>query len=180
MNGLIEQVVKKEKSPRYYINVLLIILGALAVPSILIAFAFITGPAYLAYLAIFAFLFMIYFAWLMISSLKVDYEYAFISSSLNISKIIAKRKRKIIVKVDVKSFDDFFRYDDKTMGEKKFTKIYRAAGNEFSPENYVASFHSEAKGRCAIIFTPNDELIDAMKPYFNNELRKKMFKENRL
>ena len=38
----------------------------------------------------------------------------------------------------------------------------------------------EAKGKCAILFTPNDKLLAEMKPYFNNDLRKKLFVNKQL
>ena len=180
MNELTEQVVKKQKDARYYINVLLIVLAAIAIPATLIVFAYITGPAYLVYLALFAAMFCIYGVWFFVTSLRIEYEYAFLLSTLRIDKIIAKRRRKLIVKVDVKTLDDFFPYSDEEMSAHKFTKIYRACNNEFDKANYVASFHNEAKGRCAIIFAPNEEFVAAMKPYFNTGLRKKLFKENRL
>ena len=61
------------------------------------------------------------------------------------------------------------------MSSRKFNKVYHVSGKEFSEENYVACFHNEAKGKCAIIFTPNEKLLEGMKPYFSNELRKKLF-----
>ena len=179
MNDLTEQLVKKKKNAKYYINVFLIIFAAIAIVATLIIFAFITGPAYLVYLAMFAGMFSIYGVWYFITCLRVEYEYSFLPTTLRIDRIISKRKRKPMLKIDIKLFDDFFKYTDAEMSKRKFTKIYRAAASEFGEENYVACFHSEAKGKCALIFTPNDQLLDAMKPFFNNDLRKKMFLENR-
>ena len=179
-NQLIEQVVPRFKGARYRLNVALILLGVVAVPGIFVALAYITGVAYLIYIGLFALLFCIYGAWYFITSLRVEYEYAFLSSVLRLDKVIARRKRKAIVKVDVKILDDFFRFSDDEMTKRRFAKIYHAEGKEFSEENYVASYHSEAKGKTAIIFTPNEQLIEAMKPYFSSELRRKLFKENRL
>ena len=110
----------------------------------------------------------------------MEFEYSFLSSVLRIDRIIAKRKRKPIVKVDVKRFDDFFPYSDSEMDKRKFNKIYHAAHEEFSEENYVASFRDEGKGKCAIIFTPNEDLLNEMKLYFGNELRKNLFKNKQL
>ena len=179
-NPLVEQIVKKEKNVRYYLNVLFIILAAIAIPATLIVFAYITGPAYLVYLALFAAMFCIYGVWFFITSLRVEYEYAFLSSTLRIDRVIAKRKRRPLLKVDVKKFEDFFPYSDEEMSKRKLAKIYRAAGNEFSAENYVAVYRHEGRGKCAIIFTPNEKLLGAMKPYFSSDLRKKMFQEKRL
>lgn len=173
----VEQVVKKEKSVKYYLNVVLIIVGAIAIPGILIALAYIISLPYLIYLALFAFLFCIYGVWFFITSLRVEYEYAFLSSVFRVDKVISRRKRRPVVKVDVKMLEDLFPYSDEKMSEKKFAKVYNVAAREFSTDNYVAVYHSEAKGRTAIVFTPNEKMLEAMKPYFNNNLRKKLFLE---
>ena len=177
-NYPVEQIVAKERGVKYYLNVTLIILAALAIPGILIALAYIINLPYLIYLALFAFLFCIYGVWFFITSLRVEYEYAFLSSVFRVDKVISKRKRRPVVKVDVKTLDDFFPYSDEKMSAKKFAKVYHVAAREFSPDNYVAVYHSEAKGRCAIVFTPNEKMLEAMKPYFNGNLRKQLFLEN--
>ncbi|MBQ4238949.1 MAG: hypothetical protein II698_06550 [Ruminococcus sp.] len=180
MDTLIEQVVPKSKNAGYGVKIALIILIAIAIPATFVIIAKITGIAYLAVIGMFLLLFTAYGAWYFITSLKVEYEYSFLSSTLRIDKIIAKRRRRAIVKVDVRKFDDFFPYSDKEMNSHKFNKVYRASTKEFSEENYVAAYHDEAKGKCAILFTPNDKLLAEMKPYFNNELRKKLFVNKQL
>lgn len=179
MDGLLEQVVKKKKNYKYYLNVFLIILATFAIPGTFILIGLMIQRAYLIYIAFFALLFCIYGAWFFITSLRVEYEYALLSSTLRIDKVISKRKRRSILKVDVKSFDDFFRYSDEEMSKRKFNKVYHVGAEEYSEENYVACFHSEAKGKCAVVFTPNEELVTAMQRYFGNELKKKMYFEKK-
>ena len=178
--ALTEQVVQKERGAKYGVNIALIILGAITIPAAFIIIALVTKFAYLAYIGLFLFLFTAYGAWYFITSLKVEYEYAFLSSTLRVDRIIAKRKRKPVVKVDVKKFTDFFPYNDKEMDQHRFNKVYHASAKEFSEENYVAAFRDDAKGKCALIFTPNEELLNSMKPYFDNELRKKLFLAKKL
>lgn len=179
MDNLIEQVVPKARDAGYRIRIVLIILLAIGIPAALVVAAELTKTAYLAIIAMFLLLFCIYGAWYFITSLNVEYEYSFLSSTLRVDRIIAKRKRKPIVKVDVKKFDDFFPYTDSEMSKHKFNKVYHASAKEFSEENYVACYHDEAKGKCAILFTPNEELIEGMKPFFGNELRKKLYFGNK-
>lgn len=175
MNELHEQVVPRTKDVKYGIKIALIIIGAIGIPAFLIALSFITGLMYLIVVAFFAFLFCCYGVWFFITSLNVDYEYAFLSSVLRIDKVIAKRRRRKMLKIDVSKFEDFFPYSDKEMSSRKFKKIYRACGHEFSEDNYVACFHADARGNCALIFTPNEEFINGMKPYFSADLKKKLF-----
>lgn len=179
-NALIEQVVPKAKGAGYGVKIALIILIALGIPATLVIIAKLTSIAYLAVIAGFILLFTAYGAWHFITSLNVEYEYAFLSATLRIDKIIAKRRRRPVIKIDVRKFDDLFRYDDKEMTRRQFNKVYRASTKEFSEENYVASFHDEAKGKCAILFTPNEKLLEGMKPYFNNDLRKQLFLNKQL
>ena len=175
MENLVEQVVKKEKDFKYYLNICLLVLAALGIPGIFVMLSFITGVRYLIVVAFFLLLFSVYGLWWAISSLKVDYEYACLSSTLRFDKVIAKRRRKPIVKFDIKSAADFFPYDDKEMGKRKISKVYRASAKEFSEENYVIIFRHEARGECAVIFTPNEQLLEAIKPYFSAELKKKLY-----
>lgn len=175
MDNLIEQVVPKKRDGGYVARIIIIILIAIGIPGILILIAELTKTAYLAIIALFVLLFCIYFAWYFISAQKVEFEYGFLAATLRIDRIIAKRKRKPVVKVDVKKFDDFFPYSDTEMNKRKFNKVYHAAAEEFSEDNYVACYRDDAKGKCAIIFTPNEELLNEMKIYFSNELRRKLF-----
>ena len=175
MDNLIEQVVPKKRDTGYVIRIIIIILIAVGLPAVLILIAELTKTAYLAIIALFLLLFCIYGAWYFITSQNVEYEYSFLSSVLRIDRIIAKRKRKPVVKIDVKRLDDLFPYTDSEMNKRKFNKVYHASAEEFSEKNYVACYHDEAKGKCAIIFTPNEKLLEEMSHYFGNELRKKLF-----
>lgn len=131
MDGLVEQVVKPEKNAKYYIKIILIILIALLIPTTFIVVAEIIKLGYLIYIALFSLFFCIYGAWYFISSSKIEFEYALLSSTFKVDKIIAKRKRKKILKVDVKRFSDMFRYDDKQMSKYRFTKVYNVGKKSF-------------------------------------------------
>ena len=175
MGNLVEQLVPKQKDVKYWLNIFLIILAAVGLPGILVALSFITGVRYLIVAAFFVLLFCIYGVWFFVTSLRVDYEYACLGSVLRVDRIIARRRRKPLIKFDIKSVSDFFRYDDREMGSRKISKVYRASAKEFSEENYVLIFRHEARGECALIFTPNEQMLEAIKPYFSAELKKKLY-----
>ena len=142
---LVEQVVKREHNARYHINKVLIIFATIAIPASLVAIAFITKFPYLNVVAFFVLLFCIYGAWFFITSLEVDFEYAFLSSVFRIDKVIAKRRRRKMVKVDVKSIDDIFRYNDKDMARYRYKKVYNAGAKEFSEDNMVFVYREGEK-----------------------------------
>lgn len=175
MDNLVEQVVKREKSSKYFINIVLIILGAILIPSSLIALALIIKQAYVIYIAFFLGLFCIYFAWLFISGLNIEYEYSSLGGTFRVDKIIAKRNRKNVLKLDVKIIDDIFKYSDEEMSKRKFNKIYNLGINDYSEENFVFTFHSEAKGKCAVVFSPKEKTLDGIRPYLKHEVARKLY-----
>ena len=178
VGNLVEQVVRKEKDVKYWLNMFLIIFAAVGIPGFLVVLAFLINVHYLVVVAFFALLFCIYGVWFFISSLKVDYEYACLGSVLRFDRIIAGRRRRPIVRFDIKSVTDFFQYTDEEMSAHRFKKVYRASAREFSEDNYVAVFRNEARGECAVVFTPNEEMREAIRPYFSAELKKKLFFSN--
>ena len=175
-NQLTEQVVPQERSAKYVMQVLLILFGVVAIPALIVVIGLLSNIHYLVLVAFFVLLFCIYGAWFFISSLKVDFEYAFLSSTMRIDKVIAKRRRKKMVKLDVKRIEDFFPFSDEEMSKHSFNKIYHAEQKKNSGDNYVICFTTEEKGKCAAIFSPNDKFLAAIKPYCSFEIRKK-FKE---
>lgn len=180
MDNLVEQVVKKNKNASYYVKVLVCILIDLLVPVTFFVLGF-TVQAYCIYIAIFVIPFLIWGSYMFITSLNVDYEYSLLGSTLGIAKIIAKRKRKNLMKIEIKEATDLFKYDEKELNNHKLSKVFFFASDDYSDENYVLCSHSEIRNNFAIIIKPNEELLNAMKPYLNREIRKKVFidgKEN--
>lgn len=175
MDNLVEQVVKVEKNGKYYLNIVLIILSAILIPTSLIALAFIIKQAYIIYIALFLGLFCIYFAWIFITGLNIEYEYSFLGGTFRVDKIIAKRNRKNVLKIDVKLIDDIFKYSDEEMSKRKFNKIYNVGVNAYSDENYVFTFNSEARGKCAVVFSPKERLLDSIRPYLKHDVSKKLY-----
>ena len=177
MDNLTEQVVKVKKTAKYYINIILIIFFALAIPAGVIVLAELFRLAYLIYIAFFLLVVCGYLTWFFISSLNIEYEYVLLGSNFGIDKIIAKRRRKKMLKLDIKEINEFLKYTDEEMSKRKFSKIYELGSERFSENNYIACFHSEAKGSCALIFSPNEKMLQAMKPYFKQEIALKIYKE---
>lgn len=175
MDNLVEQVVERKKNTKYYVNILLIVLGAVLIPAVFIALALIIKRAYFIYFAFFSGLFCIYGAWMLITGLNVEYEYSFLGGTFRVDKIIAKRNRKNVIKIDVKQIDEMFRYSEEEMSKRKFNKIYNVGAEDFSNDNYVATFHSEAKGRCAIVFSPKEKTLQGIRPYLKHEVIRQLF-----
>lgn len=175
MDHLVEQVVKKQKNSKYYLNIALIIIVAIMIPITIVIVALAVQRAYLIYIAFFVSLFCIYGAWMFITGLKIDYEYATLGGTFRVDKIIAKRNRKNIIKLDIKAIDDMFKYSDEEMSARKFNKVYYVGAQEYSNDNCVVTFVSEAKGRCAVVFSPNEKILQALRPHLKHEIVRKFY-----
>ena len=175
MDNLVEQVVKRKKNANYYIRILLYILAAIMIPATFVAIALIFKRGYFITIAFFASLFCIYGLWFFISILKIDFEYAALGDVFKVDRIIAKRNRKKVVKIKMKSIEDIFRYDDKKMTERKFKKVFNVGAQDFSEDNYVIEFLDERRGRCAVVFTPNEKMLEAFKHHVKREITMKLF-----
>ncbi|MBQ2971176.1 MAG: hypothetical protein IJE16_01345 [Ruminococcus sp.] len=175
MDILVEQVVKREKNPKYYVNIFLIIIGAIMIPVTIFALAMILKQAYVIYIALFVGLFCIYGAWMFITGLNIEYEYSSLGGTFRVDKIIAKRNRKNVIKLDIKTIDDIFKYSDDEMSKRSFNKIYNLGATDYSEDNFVFTFHSEAKGKCAVVFSPKEKTLEGIRPYLKHDVARKLY-----
>ena len=58
----------------------------------------------------------------------------------------------------------------------RFTKTFVAARDiDSKDENYFAAFNSPAFGKCLLIFTPNEQILEGMKSHLDKKLVIKIF-----
>lgn len=178
MNDIfIEQLVKRKR--RLKDNVIFFALLALIVliPVIFVVMAIMQiVVAYFVFIAFFLLLFGIWFAWYVRSHQNVEYEYQVVQNTLVVSKIIAKRKRKEILKVDAEQFDLISKGDSPEIQKLNFTKIFEAAENSSNDSaTYYGVFQHQGYGRCALLFSPNERILTALKPYLKKDIVLKLF-----
>ena len=104
MEGFNEQVVKRTNNLKHTLIKVLSILLLITVPLTCVLLAGII-TSYLAVVGFFLLIAGIYVVWYVFSCQKVEYEYSLAGDELDISKIIALRKRKRICKVPVREID---------------------------------------------------------------------------
>ncbi len=175
MDVFIEQVVKRKRNARTTAIIIATIALLILVPLTCSVLAYYI-TAYLIYVGLFIFIIGIYIAWYVITSLRVEFEYSVASGALDIAKIISKRKRKKVCKVDIKDIELFCKADDKRLNEKRYTKHFYAAADPSDNENtYCAVYHSAVWGRTLLVFTPDEKIRGAMKPFLRKEIVLEMF-----
>ena len=169
MNNFNEQVVRRVNKPKNLIIKIVSVLLLILVPTTLFLLAFAT-IAYLIYVAFFVFIGGIYVVWYVFSIQKVDFEYSVSGNELEIAKVVALRKRKTMCKVQINEIK-----------KMRFLKTFIAARDiDSKDENYFAVFNSPAYGRCLLVFTPNEDILNGMKPHLNKNIVIQLFYKRKM
>ena len=174
MEGFNEQVVKRVNTAKNTIIKIVSILALITVPTICVLLAYVITP-YMIYLGLFLLLGGIYVVWYIFTSQKVEYEYSVIGDELDIAKVVSLRRRKRVCKVQIREITQLEK-GEKSIKNMHFTKTFIAAHDiENNEENYYAVFNSTAYGKCVLIFSPNEHILEGMKKHLNKDIMIKLF-----
>ncbi len=177
MNGIVEQIVRRKGGLTHKLIVAVIILGLmlLALISLYITLYVRTFMA----LGMLIFAFGLYISWYILSIQKVDFEYDFVSGDINIDKIVANRKRKRMAVFRVNRIEDYGDLKDLEIDLKTISKVIRASMTEYGEDVKYAIVHTDKYGRTLILFSPDERMFNAMKPFFKGELYMKLNQKNK-
>ncbi len=179
MNDIfIEQLVKKKRTIRDRIIFIMVILFVVLIPvsALLMVHVFGKNVGYFAYISIFLFFFGIWFIWFVRSHQNQEFEYQMVSDTLVVSKIIAKRKRKEMLRLDVRKIDMLGKLNEIDKSNQTLVKVYDAAEKSSDYENtYCAVFLGATGSKRGLFFNPNERVLEAMKPYLKKEIVLKLF-----
>ena len=175
MDIFVEQLVKKEKTVRDRLITVCIVLCVVLLPLACVALAYITSIYYFIMVAFFVLIAAVYGAWYFITAQNVEYEYSVTNSNITVDKVIAKRKRKRIVSFDIKKIEEMGKFDDKDYEKRKYDKLMFAAASDFGEDGYAAVFFIEKYGNCLLLFSPNEKVLEAMRPYLKRDIAVNLF-----
>lgn len=161
MDTFAEQLVKKPQDSSDSMKKTLIIAGAGVIIALLLMLSF-----FVTFLALFFAAASGYATYYLLSGLNIEYEYAVTNGTLDIDKIIAKRKRVSMISVEVKNFKAFGKYDDADSFDG--TEIHAVGGGE---EYFYADLTNEAYGDVRLVFSPNERILGCIRPYLPGNIR---------
>ena len=173
----IEYHVGKKRNTRDRLIFIITILLVVTIPSLIVFLALKNIIIhYFSVLALFIFLIGIWLIWFVRSHQNVEYEYQMVQDILVVSKIIAKRKRKELLKLDVHNIEVLSKGDDDGTSKIKLVKVIDAAIDSSDEANtYYAIFTHAGGGRRGLLFNPNEKILNAMKPYLKKDIVLKLF-----
>lgn len=175
MEGFNEQVVRRVNKPKQLMIKIVAVFALLMIPVIAAALAIALHIQYIMVVGGFLFLGGIYGVWYVFTSQKVDFEYSVAGNDLDVSKVISLRRRKKICTVPINEIEELTK-DEKSIENARITKTFIAARDiDAKDENYFALFNNPAYGRCLLVFTPNEQILNGMRPHLDKSLVIKLF-----
>lgn len=166
MDILVEQIVKKRNTSADTAKKAGIILGLSL--SVVIVFVFFS---WLMPINLFVAAGLIYIEFMLITGFDCEYEYIVTNGEIDIDKIIAKRKRKRLLTVKTSAFEAFGLLKDAPPPADKATIVLANGLTEEGCADYYADFQHRNLGRARLIFTPEDKILEGLKPFLPRQLR---------
>lgn len=162
MDLFTERIVTKKKD---YVDYLIMV-GTIIV-SFILAFiiVLIAGPLYFG-IALVLVAAIAYFGYRIITSRNIEFEYSLTNRDLEISKIIAKRKRKRIFYGNCREFevvDKVTSNRHQKVANSEMTKIRAASSMKSQDVYYFISQYNNKK--VIVYFDPGDEILDKIKSF---------------
>jgi hypothetical protein len=99
----------------------------------------------------------------------VEYEYIVTNGELDIDKVVAKSKRTRLLTVKSQDFTAFGEYTDEVPDDESLTLVL--ASENSGVGDWYADFETDAYGKTRLVFTPNLQTLESIKPYLRHGLR---------
>lgn len=177
--GFNEQVVKRVNKPKQLVIKIVAVLIVVMLPFIAAGIAILTGVQYIFVVGLFLTLAGIYGVWYVFSLQKVEFEYSVAGNDLDIYKIISLRKRKPVCRVPINEITVLTR-EEKEVENVRVTKAFVAPRDvDTKDENYYALFNSPAFGKCLLVFSPNEQILDGMRVHLDKLIVHELFYKNK-
>ena len=105
-------------------------------------------------------------AWYVIGTMRIEFEYNYFNGELDLDVITAKRRRRRVATVDVRSFEEFGKYSDlgKTKQQMKndYDKRWFMCSAPENPDCYYAVLRHDHK-LTLLVFEPSEEMLSEMR-----------------
>ena len=162
MDIFFEQLVVKKKTALDFLKKLGIALAAIILFVLLVVIIPKLLPAF-GYFGVMLGVAGVFGAYYLISYMYTEYEYIITNGELDIDKIVGRRKRKRIITVNTKDFTQFGIYDKNEHISQSYDLILYVCHNQKSDGNYYAVTEHRTFGKCLIVMSLNENMVDAFK-----------------
>lgn len=157
MDAFNEYIVERKKGTKEYLTIAGMLVGTLVLLFLLVVFSGYLASFFLVLAAA-----VIYFLYIGITSMNVEFEYSVTNGELDIDKIVARRKRTRLVSVHSRTFEYFAPLTDEhknAYNDSGITKRLDLTGNRGADRVYFAIYYKN-NGRICLSFEPTEKMVD--------------------
>ncbi len=104
---------------------------------------------------------------------NVEFDYSVMGNTLSVDKVTNASKRKKVARVEVSTIEALGKLSDEEVPNYKYGK-QRDVSDGTDEGAYFCVYTSD-KGKCLLIFSPNEKIMNGMKPNLSRELVIKHF-----
>ena len=110
--------------------------------------------------------------------LIIEYEYTFVNGELTIDRISARSRRKKMTEINVKTVEKMGVYDAQTVNSLRASAVKDYSASLDHPDTLFLFCKDEKQsGHTLIFFTPNQKVLDAMRPYVSATVYREAMKQ---
>ncbi len=176
MDNFAEQLVKKNLTTAEKTKRTLTLVFGITGTLIFVAFGILMpGSTMLSLLGFLLAVLVGYGTFALMQSSYVEYEYTLTNGELDIDKIIAKKKRKSLISVEVRKFTAFGKYSQDLDESDDMTVVI--SSDNIASHEYYADFQHEDYGLTRLIFAPDDRMIENIKKSLPSNVRSRFARE---
>lgn len=166
MDIFTEQMVKKTKTATDSVIKGLMIFLTVILTAVILLISLMLGSAILS-IGVLLIAGIIYGCYYLIKQRNIEYEYILTNGEIDVDKIINQSKRKRLLTVKVSDFENFGALSGAPEAEQK--AVFFTVGGEC--EQYYADFKHSKYGNVRWIFSPDEKMLNAIKPYLKHTLK---------
>ena len=107
---------------------------------------------------------------------KRQYEYTVTNNNLQIDKVMAKRRRKEVLSIDIKKIEGFDKITENRINAKKCNKVFYLGTYEDDPSQHRFIVQTKNYGRIMVVFAPNEKVLNEIKKHLKPEVKIEMLK----
>lgn len=164
----VEYMVKKKNTPANLLLRIGIVLLAMALIVVLFfATAYLGEFSFIGTLAMVG---VLYGAYFLITSFDVEYEYILTNGEIDMDKIIHQRKRKRVITVSCRDFEDFGRYDAAKHAGSDYKTRLMLCDAPASDSVYYCVVRHKAMGKTLVAFNANEKMLSNIKKYIPRQM----------
>ena len=164
-----EHIVKRKRGNKDYLKICGILCGSVVLYYAVMLLLSLLG----SYGSMFVFptlIGIVFLNWYLIRSFMIEYEYSVTNGYMIIDRITARSRRKRMIAFECRDIEKIQKYNPQDYEQKTFDQTLLLDDNDPESVQWCAELTHKDFGRTLVVFTPNDRILAAMKPFLRRQV----------